>query len=156
VKAFRFRAQAVLDLRSRRRDLVQTELALAERAEQAAAADLESAERRKESAETEGATALRAGGPVSEFERHRNWIAHLRAESDRLRTVRHERAAEVAAVRERLRTAHQEVRVLERLRDQRLRSHQESVRQEDMRDLNEVATMRFTRQRSQEGSTRDS
>jgi flagellar export protein FliJ len=150
VKAFRFRAQTVLDLRSRHRDLVQAELAQAERAERAAADAAEMAERQAVTAGVDGATALRAGGPVSEFERHRNWIAHLRTGSDRLGRVRHERALAVSEVRERLRIAHQRVRVLERLRDQLWRRHQESARQQEMRDLDEVATLRYSRQRSQE------
>jgi len=151
VKSFRFRAQAVLDLRCRHRDAVQAQLAQAERAERVAAVALEAAEVRLHAAGIEAANALRAGGPISEFERHRNWIAHLRVDGERLRRVRHERAAEVTEARERLRVAHQRVRVLERLREQTWRRYLEAVRQQEMRDLNEVATLRFSRQRREGG-----
>lgn len=156
MKEFRFRAQAVLDLRSRHRDLVQTELAQAIRAEQVATDALEGAERRGLQAAVDGADAFRTGGPISEFERHRYWIAHLRDESERLRRIRQERATEVLKARERLRSAHQEVRVLERLRDQLWQRHQELVRQQEMRDLDEVATLRFARQHTQGRSERGS
>lgn len=156
MKEFRFRAQAVLDLRSRHRDLVQAELAQAIRAEQAAAEAFEGAERRGLRAAVDGAEAFRAGGPISEFERHRYWIAHLRDETERLRRIRQERTTEVLKARERLRSAHQQVRVLERLRDELRQRHRERVRQQEMRDLDEVATLRFTRQHSQGRSERGS
>ena len=156
MKEFRFRAQAVLDLRNRHRDVVQAELAQAVRAEQAATDAFEGAEQRGLLAAVDGADALRAGGSVSEFERHRYWIARLRDESERLRRIRQERATEVSKARERLRSAHQQVRVLERLRDQLWQRHQEDVRQQEMRDLNEVATLRFARQHSEGRSERGS
>lgn len=151
MKAFRFRARALLDIRRRLRDEIQLALAHAQRAEQAAAAALDDAELRDRSAAVNGAVAVRAGGSVTEFERHRNWITHVRAEVDRLRQVRDERAAEVSTVRGRLRAAHQQVRVLERLRDQMWQRYQESVRRQEMRDMDEAAAVRFARQRSQGG-----
>ncbi|NOT24530.1 MAG: flagellar export protein FliJ [Acidobacteria bacterium] len=156
MKAFRFRAQAILDLRTRHRDAIQTELAQAERAEHEASAAVEHADRRLQRAGADGADALRAGGPITKFERHRNWIAHLRDEGDRLCRVRQERAAEVSRVRERLRVAHQQVRVLERLRDQMSQRHATAVRHEEMRELDEIATLRFSRQQSQGRSARGS
>lgn len=156
MKEFRFRAQAVLELRNRHRDLVQAELAQAVRAEQAATDAFEEAERRGLLAAVDGANALRAGGSVSEFERHRYWIARLRDDSEHLRRIRQERTTEVLKARERLRSAHQQVRVLERLRDQLWQRHQEDVRQQEMRDLNEVATLRYARQHGQGRSERGS
>src|SRR5262245_57396620 len=117
MKAFRFRADTLLHLRRRHRDAVHRELAQAERAASEAAAAVRDADARIDEASATSARAMATGGLIVEFERHRNWIAHLRAVRARLQAALDERTAVVAAVRLRLHAAHQGVRVLERLRD---------------------------------------
>jgi flagellar export protein FliJ len=155
VKPFRFRASALLAIRRKRRDEAQANLATAERAARGAAADFERAEGHVKRAADECAEVLREGGDVDRLERHRNWITCLQTETLRLKGVLDERTRAVAGAVKVLRATHQEVRVLERLRERLLRRHEQIVREHEMKEIDQIATLRYARRFIQGGSDRD-
>ena len=155
MKAFRFRPESVLELRRRQRDAAQAALAAAERAKLEAEADLARSIEAHAAADESYRQTLAAGGDVAAFERHRNWIARLRAEKDRRTAVVNERGQAVAAATALVQSAHQSVRVVERLKDRARRRYDEAVRQQELKEMDHIAALRYARRFVEKGQTRD-
>src|SRR5262245_25401764 len=155
MKAFRFRAETVLDLRRKRRDAAHAALADAERAKAAAEAELARSNEASALADQSYRDALSSGGDAETFERHRNWIARLRADGDRRRAVVDERQRAVHTATAAVQAAHQAVRVVERLKERARRRYDEAVREQGSKEMDHVATRRYVRRFVEGGQTRD-
>jgi flagellar export protein FliJ len=155
MKPFRFRGETLLRLREQRRDAAQVQLAEADRRARDAAGDLDRVLARHEDAQAALAHAMRAGGNSTEFQWHRNWIVHLCAERERCREVLKGRTAEVSDAGARLRAAHQQVRVLERLRERMRRRYEADARRQEYREIDALATLQYARRQREGGIGRD-
>jgi flagellar export protein FliJ len=145
MKAFRFRAESVLDLRRRRRDAAQAALGSAERARAEAEADLARSTEENLAADESYRLALEAGGDAETFERHRNWIARLRADTVRRRVVVDERCQAVNAATALVQAEHQRVRVMERLEQRARERYQEAERKQESKEMDHAAAVRYVR-----------
>ena len=151
---FRFRAAAALDMRRKQEATARLALAVAENAVMSAtqqareAADRVSEEgRRLVDAQREGTEAWRV-------QWHRAWIEQQRSDAAaRAREVA-ERAEEAKAAAVVAREAMKKRRVLERLRDRSWQKFQKDEHDQHVRDMNELATLRFVAQIAEEGGTR--
>ena len=145
MKPFRFRAERLLHLRRQRRDEAQTLVASAERAAHAAAADLARGIDAKRVAAERYVASLRADGDPELFARHRNWIRYLTENVSQLETTANARTDDLSKARAALRLAHQHVRVLERLRERAHARHEAAVREQEMKELDQIATLQHAR-----------
>lgn len=145
MKAFRFRPETVLRLRRRARDAAHVELGRAQRAK--ADADTELA--RSVDAMTTAAAAFRdvmaSGGEGETFERYRTWMVGLRTAVDghRVQVDRHQQVVDARAAV--LKTAHQQVRVVERLRERAERRYDDEARRQALKAMDELAGQQYAR-----------
>jgi flagellar biosynthesis chaperone FliJ len=151
---FRFRAAAALDMRRTQEDAARLALAVAENAVMTAtqqardAADRVSEEgRRLVDAQREGTEAWRV-------QWHRAWIEQQRTDAAARARAVAERAEEATAAAVVAREAMKKRRVLERLRDRSWHKFQKDEHDQHVRDMNELATLRFVAQIAEEGGTR--
>ena len=151
MKTFVFRAQAALDLRRRQEDDAKRALLSAESRERLAletwmraTADMEQALRRAREVEGEP-------GELAPRVWHRNWIAAQRQVIDRCAVELERRRAEVAEATRHTIEATRRRKSLERLRQKTLSRWQEDARREEQKGIDELATVRFVRNRAAGG-----
>lgn len=151
MKRFVFRAQAALDLRQREEDEATRALLAAESRERAAleawmraTADMEASLRRARDVEGEASA-------IAPRLWHRNWIAALRQVIDRCALELEQRRAEVADATARRVDAARRRKSLERLRERALARWQDEARREEQKAIDELATVRFVRNRAAGG-----
>lgn len=146
MKSFRFRPEALLEIRRRRRDALQAALGLAQRTLAEAETELHRRTAQRDEALRAYRDAVDVDPGFETHERHRNWIARLRAGIAAQESAVEARRAEMAAAAERLRVAHQEVRVLERLKEHQRRRYDDAVRKEELKEMDQIASLRYARQ----------
>jgi flagellar biosynthesis chaperone FliJ len=151
---FKFRAAAALDVRRKEEDAARILVAKAESAVVAAQARLREAEVAVADERRTLADMQRQGSEAWRLQWHRTWI-------EKQRGVALDRAAEVAARRTdagkaalAAKEAVKKRRVLERLRDRALHRHQRAEHERHLREMNELATLRFVARLAEEGGTR--
>lgn len=151
MKTFVFRAQAALDLRQREEDEAKRVLLSAESRERLAleawmraTAEMDEALRRARDVEGES-------GDIAPRLWHRNWIAAQRQVIDRCAVELERRRAEVAGATARTIEATRRRKSLERLRQKALARWQEEGRREEQKLIDELATVRFVRNRTAGG-----
>jgi flagellar export protein FliJ len=152
--AFAFRAAAALEVRRRQEEVARRALASAEAAVDEATAQLREAVSAV-AAESDRLVSIRqAGTEAWRIEWHQAWIERQRrvvvARTGAV-TERRERAAAAARVAV---DAAKRRKVLERLRDRALRRHQRAEQEQHIREMNDLATLRFVAQATSEGGTR--
>lgn len=145
MKAFRFRAQAALDLRQRELEQAQRQLARTEELRDAARQRLQAADEAAASARTQATAAHRTSGDVTALQWYRFWILRLD----------HERAAQAAALAAREQEvmqaaaacmrARQRRESLDRFRTKAQAAHEEAEQAAEMKLIDELATRRFGR-----------
>jgi flagellar export protein FliJ len=140
---FRFRAQAVLDLRRKQEDAAATALALAEAgfrqvAEQQAVTGAE-----RQAAMAGQLDQQRAGIAAGALEWHWNWINGLAATVERLGRDLEVRRLAVGHAERAWREARHRRLVIERMRDRMLRRFQDAQQRKDMKTVDELARLRF-------------
>ncbi|MDH4064624.1 MAG: hypothetical protein OEW19_09500 [Acidobacteriota bacterium] len=143
MRPFRFRAAAGLVMRRKQEDTARQHLAKAQSARQRAEDRAGAAAQAAERAAAEDADARRAGAEGWRLQWHQSWIIKKRLEADAGRqaaAVSAEAADRAAAA---VQLAYQRRRALERLRDRAWRRHQIDVGREELRDMNELATLRY-------------
>jgi flagellar export protein FliJ len=152
--AFIFRASAALDVRRKQEDAARQALAAAEAMAGQAAARVDEAvaDVRADAARL---VALRhAGTEAWQITLHEAWLGQQRrivAERTRdLETRRAEAAAAAGAVIE----AATRRKVVERLRDRAWRRYLRAEHEQHIREMNELATLRFVAQAASDGGTR--
>lgn len=152
--AFKFRATAALDLRKKQEDAARLEAAKADAAARAAGQRLNEARARVHDEGEKLSREQQQGMEAWRVQWHRAWIerqrhdAAVRAEELKTRT------SEAAVAAQAAREAVKKRRVLERLRDRAWHKYQRVMQEQHVRDMNELATLRFVAQISEEGGHR--
>jgi flagellar export protein FliJ len=144
MKAFRFRAQAALDLRRREYEARERDLARAQCDRAIAQETLRAAEEAAGDARRAATEALRARVAAHEIEWHRSWTLRLEQQCEahraRVRAL-DDAVARAAAV---CQEAHRRCRSLEKFRDKAQGAFNAAAAVTERRALDELATRRFT------------
>lgn len=142
MRPFRFRAAAALVMRRKQEDAARQQLAAAETARQCAEDHARSMDRAAEAARTATVEARRDGVEGWRLGWHQSWMTRTRIEaaaSRRAAAVSAEAAGRATAA---VQLAYQRRRALERLRDKAWQRHHVEVGRQELRDMNELATLR--------------
>jgi flagellar FliJ protein len=148
VKRFVFRAQVALEVRRRRDEDAQRELAAAEMRRLDANEQLAVARTRLWRSLDDAAVAERREGKVASRVWHRNWIVGLRLEVERCAGRVRQREHEVEDAARLAKEAHRQRESLERLHDRALSAWQDAARHAEQKAIDELAGMRFWRARA--------
>jgi len=155
MRPFRFRAAAGLVMRRKQEDVARQELARAETARQRAEDRARAAEQAAARAADAAVDARRAGTEGWRLEWHQSWISRKRLEADAGRQAAAVSAEATDRATAAVQLAHQRRRALERLRDRAWRRHQLEAGRQELRDMNELATLRHVSQRGEPGTDND-
>jgi len=146
---FRFRGARLLEWRRVQADAARVAFVRATESVREAAARIVDADDRIERAAREFRSATEGLSDIGTIVRYRNWIdrerehaAVCRRQHDEHRVV----ADKAAGV---LQTARRHVKVMERLRDRAWRRHLNAERRQEMKALDELATLQFARRKSE-------
>ena len=149
MRPFRFKAQAVLDLRKRQDDEAQRVLADAVRTRRHADTIVAAAATAVDKSMRQARQALAAPASGTEHDWHRNWIRSRQHELDAARAGLAECRAAEGVVRQRAHEAHRAHRMLERWFDRAWRRDQQERRRIEQRELDEIGTLQYeTRRRA--------
>lgn len=140
---FRFRAQAALDLRRKQEDAAAAALALAEAEFRQVAAQQAAIGAEREAAMAGQIAEQRAGIGAGTLEWHWNWINGLAATWARLGRDLEDRRQAVGHAERAWREARHRRMVIERMRDRLMRRHQDAQQRQDMKNVDELARLRF-------------
>jgi flagellar export protein FliJ len=153
VRAFRFRAQAALELRLKQEEQALRALAKARESSERARARADAAMDGVSAADQQFQTAQQDGASGWLIGWHRSWIARQRLEVD----ARKREAAISAAIVQRaaasVRDTHRNRRTLERLRDRSRRAYDLEVGRQDTREMNMLAGLRHVANTRPEGGS---
>jgi len=152
--AFRFRAAAALDIRRKEEDAARIALAQAERAVAEADMRLQHARERMDQDGQRFVQEQRVGTEAWRVQSHQAWIERQRRELLVRAQERANKAGEAAAAAQAAREALKRRRVLEKLRDRAWRKHERLAHERHVKEMNELATLRFVAQLAEEGGTR--
>jgi flagellar export protein FliJ len=144
MRPFKFRPQVALDLRQRRDEAAQRELAAANAAASAAEADLDHSLAAKAQAQARAAADHARATGVESLVWHRNWIAAQQRDVLRRRAALERRRADADAARERATRTHIDVRVLEKVKDRAWRAYNVEAGRAEQRDMDWLAVLRAT------------
>jgi len=145
VKAFRFRAERVLEWRTIAANSARGALMRARESVREAADNVSTAEARCDDSERALRADLDAPIEAAILLRHRNWIDQQRAARAACQRLHDERVEAAAAAAITLRDAMRYVKMLERLRERARQRHAVAERREDGQRLDEFAVQQFVR-----------
>jgi flagellar export protein FliJ len=140
---FRFRAQAALDLRHKQEDAAATALGQAEAVFRRTAEQHAAKRSEREAALVQQLTDQQAGVGAALLEWHWNWINGLAGAVERLGRDLDARRIDVGVAEQAWREARRRRLVLERMRDRMLRRHQQEERRKELKNVDELARIRF-------------
>jgi flagellar FliJ protein len=143
MRPFRFRAGAALEQRAREEDAAAAALARAEGRFSVLRDEWHGAVARQGEATSAADAAVRAGTASHAVLWHRNWIVSLAALAEARRQEMNRQEAAVAQARQAWFLARRKRLMLERLRDRALARHRGAERQAEMKEIDELARMRF-------------
>ncbi len=143
MRAFRFRAQAALDLRKREFDEACRELADAERVREVARAVMERATAAVDEARVSGRVRAQRPGTITDWHWYRIWILRLEHERTTALAVLGQQDAVVDRRRVARDQAQQRYESLDRFREKALEKVAGEEREEERKLLDELATRRF-------------
>jgi flagellar export protein FliJ len=155
MRSFRFRGARILEWRRVQADAARVEFVRATESVREAAVRVADAEAAVDRAARECLGAMAAPSDVGTLVRYRNWIGRQRSEVEACRQTHQERRLAADASAGRLQVANRNVKVMERLRDRASRRHLEAERQQDMKELDQLATQQFARRMAEEGADRE-
>jgi flagellar biosynthesis chaperone FliJ len=145
MKAFRFRASAVLDVRRKQHEQAESELARTQQERDAAARVVRDADDACGRAERDYRAQLGEAHATDAVERHRNWIALKQAErADRQRRLE-ERLLDVQRATRASQDTFMRLRALERLRDRVWQKYQADARRHDAIEMDQLAVIQYAR-----------
>jgi flagellar FliJ protein len=133
--AFRFRAQAALDLRREREEAADRALAVAQGAVRAAEDDVRAAREALDTAMRDGAATAATATGAHELTWYQNWILRRRQALAARRQTEQERRAEAHRAAEVAMTARRERMALDKLRDRAHRAYQLAERRAEQKEL---------------------
>jgi flagellar biosynthesis chaperone FliJ len=152
---FKFRAAAALDLRRKQEDAARIEVAKAEMAVMAATERSRDA-RTRVSDEGNKLLHLQQDGTESwRVQWHRAWIDRQRRDAEARAAELNARTQEAAQAAQIAREAMKKRRVLERLRDRAWHRFEQAQHDQHVKDMNELATLRFVAQIAEGGTRAD-
>ena len=145
MRPFVFRAQAALDLRRKREEDAQRELAAANAAVQRAEAALEASITACDESKTRAVEDMRRVGEVATQMWYRNWISHQQREIAVRRDEVANRRTDADGARAKATKTHIDVRVLENLRDKKWRAYADEERRAEQKEIDWLAVLRSSR-----------
>ena len=152
---FRFRGARILEWRRVQADAARVAFVRATESVREAAARVAEADDHSERAARDYKAAMARPNEIGTIVGYRNWIEKQRAHAAACRRQHEEKrvvADQAAGV---LQTAMRRVKVMERLRDRAWRRHLDSERQQEMKELDALATQQFARRKSEQGANRE-
>ena len=155
MKPFRFRAERILEWRRSQAEAARGEFARASESAHEALQAADAADARSAQASSAALVAMRSAVDVETLERHRNWITRECRHADQFRRVHQQRQRTADEKALALQQAKRHLRVMERLRERAERRYRDLERKQDLKTLNELATLQFARRRADEGVERD-
>jgi len=155
MKAFRFRGARILEWRRVQADAARVEFVRATESLRAAAARMADADQGCDQAVRELQTAMATPTDVGTLVRYRNWIHKSRGHADACRQLQQEQRVLADAAAGVLQLASRHVKVMERLRDRARRRHLDAERQQEMKELDQLATMQYARRKTEQGADRE-
>lgn len=155
MKAFRFRGGRILEWRRVQADAARVEFMRASASVREAAARVADAEASCDLAAREYVGAMAAPADVGTLLRHQNWIGRRRGHARACRQSHEERQVAADALAKLLEIANRHVKVMERLRDRAWRRHLEAERQNEMKQLDQLATQQYARRKAEQGADRE-
>ena len=141
--AFRFRAAAALDLRRRQEDAAAAALGQAEARFHEVSSEFAAAEAARGRAQADQAAQARQGIDTATLFWHRNWIIRLKATVDDCSAQVRAQSAAVNECRRKWQLARRRRLVLERLRDRAQTRHRALEQRVELKDMDELARIRF-------------
>lgn len=152
---FRFRGARILDWRRVQADAARVAFVRATESVREAADRVADADGQTARAVQEYTAAMASPHDIGTILRYRNWIGKQREHAAACRRQHEERrvvADQAAGV---LRTAMRHVKMMERLRDRAWRRHLDAERQREMKEVDQLATLQFTRRKTTQGVDRE-
>jgi flagellar export protein FliJ len=143
MSAFRFRAQAALDLRRREWQTAQGNLARAEQVREMAARDVEKAALALAEAQNVSAEGARETRTATELQWYRFWMIRLDHERRGAQSLLAARQGDVAKMSAACLHAKQRYESLERLQEKMRRTHERAEADAERKVIDEIATLRF-------------
>ncbi|MEZ5316918.1 MAG: flagellar export protein FliJ [Vicinamibacterales bacterium] len=140
---FRFRAAAALELRQQQEQAAAATLAQEEGRLREIAHARDEVDRTRADARRAAVTQARAGTDAAAIEWHRNWILGLGVTIVRLTEDLERQAAVVGHAEQAWREARRRRLALEKMRDRALRRFQQAEARIEMKDMDELARLRF-------------
>lgn len=153
--AFRFRAAAALDVRRKEEDAARLEAARAEEALDRAREEADAARDAVAADQAQLLDVQQAGAEQWRVQWHRAWIDREQSEARGKAQKEAERAADALRATQSAQEAFKRRRVLERLRDCSWKKHQRLQHEQHVRDMNDLATLRFVAQLAEGGTHAD-
>ena len=147
MRAFRFRAEAALQLRRREHDAALAGLAHAQTAMGLAERRVEEADAAVRDAEDRLDRAVRAPEPGVPIEWYRSWRARCCADRERRADEQRACASQLRDATAAVRETHRRVRALERLREGALAAWAQAARAEEQKTMDALAAVRFVRRK---------
>lgn len=145
MRAFKFRAQAALQLRRREHDQALVLLARAQAALRIAQRGVEEADRALADADQHTRDAMQPAGPGTPLEWYRSWRVRLTRERQQCEDHRVAHEAQTQQATGVVNSTRTRVRSLERLHDNALAAWQLEAGREDQKTMDALAAIRFTR-----------
>lgn len=139
---FVFRAHAALDLRRKRDETAQRELAEANAAMARAESDLDQSVQASDQTKTRAADEQRRGGELATVMWYRNWILLQQREIAARRDTVARRRDDALSARERAIRTHVDVRVLEKLKERQWRAYTIGVHRAEQKEIDWLAVLR--------------
>jgi len=152
---FRFRGARILEWRRVQADAARVAFVRATESLREAAARVAEADDRIEHAARDYRAAMARPSQIGLIVGYRNWIEKQREHAAACRRQHEEKrvvADQAAGV---LRTAMRRVKVMERLRDRAWHRHLDAERQQEMKELDALATQHFARRKREQGADRE-
>ena len=152
---FRFRGARILDWRRVQADAARVAFVRATESVREAAARVADADAAGDRAADELRATLAAPADVGTLVRYRNWIGRQRLHAEACRAQHHERRVVADQTADVLQQARRHVKVMERLRDRAWRRYLDAERLQEMKELDQLATLQYASRKAEKGAGRE-
>lgn len=153
--AFKFRAAVALDVRRKEEDAARLEAAKAEEALDRARGQAQAARDAVDAGRAQLVEVQEAGAEQWRVQWHRAWIDREQLDAHAKAHEEARKAADALRATKSAQEAFRRRRVLERLRDRALKKYQRLQHEQHVREMNDLATLRFVAQIAEGGTHAD-